>query len=29
MKKWGHSREKGFAAPHDMPALRTTIIKHD
>ncbi len=29
MKKSGHGREKGFAALHDMSALRTMIIKHD
>ncbi len=29
MKRSGHGREKGFAALHDMSALRTTIIKHD
>ena len=28
MKKSGHGREKGFAALHDMSALRTTIFKH-
>jgi aldehyde dehydrogenase (NAD+) len=29
MKKSGHGREKGFAALHDMSAIRTTIIRHD
>jgi aldehyde dehydrogenase (NAD+) len=28
MKKSGHGREKGFAALHDVSALRTTIVKH-
>ena len=29
MKKSGHGREKGFAALHDMSAIRTTVIRHD
>lgn len=29
MKKSGHGREKGFAALHDMSAIRTTIVRHD
>ena len=28
MKKSGHGREKGFAALHDMSAIRTTVFKH-
>ena len=28
MKKSGHGHEKGFAALHDVSALRTTIVKH-
>ena len=28
VKHSGHGREKGFAALHDVSALRTTIVKH-